>query len=90
MQTVATDQSSGNYNKSIDIIDHTKEKSNKCYQCDYASSYASALKTHMKKHTGEKSNKCSLCDYTSSQASNLRTHMKKHTEEKSNSQAGTL
>ena len=37
-----------------------REKSNKCNQCEYASSYASALKTHLKKHTGEKSNKCSL------------------------------
>ena len=39
------------------------EKSNKCYQCDYASSYASALKTHLKTHGGEKTNKCNQCDY---------------------------
>ena len=90
MQTVVTDKSSGNYKKSMDIVDHTKEKSNKCSQCDYASSYASALKTHMKTHTGEKSNKCNQCDYASSQAGNLRTQMKKHTGEKSNSPAGNL
>ena len=29
-------------------------KSNKCNQCDYASSYASALKTHSKMHIGDK------------------------------------
>ena len=29
-------------------------KSNNCNQCDYASSDASTLKTHLKRHTGEK------------------------------------
>ena len=33
-------------------------KSNKCIQCDYASSHAGHLKTHLKMHSGEKSNKC--------------------------------
>ena len=28
------------------------EKSNKCNQCDYASSYASALRAHLKRHSG--------------------------------------
>ena len=63
---------------------HTGEKSNKCIQCDYASSLAGNLRTHMKKHTGEKSNKCSLCDYASSQAGTLKRHMKTHTGQKSN------
>ena len=31
-------------------------KSNKCNQCDFASSYASALRRHLKTHGGEKSN----------------------------------
>ena len=34
---------------------HSGEKSNKCNQCDFASSYASALRTHLKTHSGEKS-----------------------------------
>ena len=57
---------------------HSGEKTNKCNQCDFASSYAGALRTHLKTHSGEKSNKCNQCDYTSSQTSNLRTHFKMH------------
>ena len=44
------------------------EKSNKCNQCNYASSDAGKLRKHLKTHTGEKSNKCSQCEYTSSHA----------------------
>ena len=39
---------------------HSGEKSNKCNQCDYASSYASNLRAHLKTHSGEKSNKSGL------------------------------
>ena len=39
-----------------------REKSNKCNRCDYASSYAIALKAHLKTHSGEKLNKCNMCD----------------------------
>ena len=56
-----------------------KGKSNKCNQCDYASSVAGSLKRHLKTHSGEKS-----CDYASSQAGNLRKHLKIHSGEKSN------
>ena len=31
---------------------------NKCNQCEFATSYASALRTHLKTHREEKSNKC--------------------------------
>ena len=47
------------------------EKSNKCNQCDFASSSASSLRNHLKIHSGEKSNKCTQCDYASTQAGNL-------------------
>ena len=58
--------------------------SNKCNQCDYASSRVGNLRTHLIMHCGEKSNKCNQCDYASSQASHLKTHLKTHTGEKSN------
>ena len=93
MQTVVTDQSSGNYNKGKDLMDSMNMKviSKKCNLSDFASCNV--------KTTREKSNKCSLCDYASSQAANLKTHMKTHIGEKSNkcsmcdyasSQAGDL
>ena len=41
-------------------------KSSMCTQCDYASFYTSALRSHLTKHRGEKRNKCSECDYASS------------------------
>ena len=63
---------------------HRGEKSNKCNQCDYASSNAGNLRTHLKTHSGEKSNKCTLCDFTSYQAGDLRRHLKTHSGEKSN------
>ena len=59
-------------------------KSNICNQCDYESSRADHLRTHLKMHSGEKSNKCNQCDYASSGAGNSRTHFKMHSEEKSN------
>ena len=60
------------------------EKSNKCSQCDFASSYASSLSIHLKMHSGEKSNKFNLCDYASSWAGDLKKHMKMHSGEKTN------
>ena len=80
-------------------LTHSGEKSNKCNQCDYASSQAGHLETHLEMHSGEKSNKCSQCDFTCSQAFNLRRHLKTHNGEKPNkcnqcdfalSQAGNL
>ena len=59
-------------------------KSNKCNQCDYASSRAGNLRTHLKSHSGEKSNKCKQCDYRSSNVSTLRRHFETHSGLKSN------
>ena len=52
---------------------HSGEKSNKCNQCDYASSQAGHLETHLEMHSGEKKhlkmqsgekpNKCNQCDF---------------------------
>ena len=54
---------------------HSGEKSNKCNQCDFASSQAGDLRRHLKTHSGEKSNKCNKCDFASSYVSALRTHL---------------
>ena len=51
-------------------------KSNKCNQCDYASSRAGNLRQHLTTHSGEKSNKCTQCDYASSRTAHLRRHLK--------------
>ena len=56
-------------------------KSNKCNQCDYASSQAGDLRRHMETHSQEKSNKCNQCNYASSQAGSLRAHLKMHSGE---------
>ena len=62
-----------NFNETVANI-HNK-KLNNCNQCNYASSYANALKTHLKRHTVEKSNKCNQCDYATAYVSTLRAHI---------------
>ena len=57
--TMGTDTKNGT-NKcsaaSNNLRKHAK-KSNKCNQCDFASSSAQVLRDHLKTHSGEKSNK---------------------------------
>ena len=60
------------------VVNEDKEKSKKCNQCDFASSQATPLKTHLKTHSGEKTNKCNQSDYASSRADGLRRHLKTH------------
>ena len=60
------------------------EKPNKCNQCDFATSRADHLWTHLKIHSGEKPNKCNQCDSAFSQAGDLKRHFKTHSGEKSN------
>ena len=60
------------------------KNTNKFNQCDFASSQAIDLRTHLKTHSGQKSNKCNQCDYASSQPGHLRRHLKMHSGEKSN------
>ena len=55
-----------------------------CNQCDFASSWADALKTHFKTHSGEKSNKCDQCDFVYSDPSSLWRHLKTHNGENLN------
>ena len=42
---------------SENLVNVEGEKSNKCNQCDYASSQASNLGRHLTTHSGEKTNK---------------------------------
>ena len=60
------------------------KRSNKCNQCDFASSRADVLRRHLTTHSEEKSNKCNQCDFASSQAGYLRRHSKTHSREKLN------
>ena len=66
------------------IANLQREKSNKCNLCDYASSHAGHLRTHMKMHSGEKSNNCNQCDFACSDPSSLKRHLKRHSGEKAN------
>ena len=53
------------------------EKSNKCNQCDLAST----LKGNFKTHRGERSNKYNQCDYASLRASHMKACLKMHSGE---------
>ena len=89
--TVAMEKNIANYDlvlndANVEILKKNADnviKSNKCNQCNYASSYKSHLRNHLKTHSGEKSNKCHQCDFAFSQAGDLRTHLKTHSREKS-------
>ena len=81
---VTMDQNLENYGLGAKAIGRKLKKSNKCNQCEYASSRADSLRTHVKIHSGEKSNKCNQCDYASSDVGHLKRHLKTHSGEKPN------
>ena len=60
------------------------KRSNRCNQCQYASSHIGNFKMHLKMHNGEKSEKCNQCSYATSHAGTLKRHLKMHSGEKSN------
>ena len=60
----------------VHIKTHNSKNSNRCSQCDYASSQASNLRRHTRIHTGVKSNICNQCDNAFSCAQALTKHIK--------------
>ena len=50
------DWNSRHYSSFSWCFSHGGEKSNKCHQCNYGSSWADVLRTYLKTHSGEKSN----------------------------------
>ena len=60
----------------------SKEKPHKYTQCNFASSYASQLRVHIKTHSLQKPNKCEWCDYSTTTSSNLTRHLLTHSGEK--------
>ena len=61
---------------------HSENKSNKCKQCDYASSQASNMRSRLNTHNRQKFNMCNQCDYAIcipwDQVGDLRNHFKIH------------
>ena len=53
---------SGLTNANMNILGR---KTDKCNQCDFASSQAGHLRTHLKTHSGEGLNKCNQCGFDS-------------------------
>nr|XP_027204656.1 zinc finger protein 808-like [Dermatophagoides pteronyssinus] len=67
------------------LLDRNQRKGDKrynCDQCDYATSYKSALKRHIRIHTGDKPYKCKQCEYSTAQHCNLQKHIRIHSGEK--------
>ena len=57
---------------------HSKERANKCNQCNFASKREDRLRKHLKIHNGEEPIKCGQCDYKSFDSSNMKKHVKRH------------
>ena len=61
---------------------NTRLNPKKCDQCDYATTFATTLKRHIRTHGGQKLNKCDLCGHLFHQTGNLKRHMLIHNGEK--------
>ena len=48
------------------------------HECEYASSQADVVRSHVIAQSGEKSQKCNKCEYLVSHANTLKVHMKIH------------
>ena len=54
---------------------HSGEKSSKCNQCEFASSYVNSLRGHMKIHNREKI-ECEMCEFKTSKRVEFERHTK--------------
>ena len=54
-QDLIADESGVNVDVPLRNTNNERDKSNKCNQCDYASSSPGNLRRHLKTHSGEKS-----------------------------------
>ena len=86
---LAMEQNLANYDfdlkdVSVKTLKKNAEMSNKCNQCDYASSQTGHLRTHLIMHSGEKSNRFNQCDFVTFRVDNLRSHLKMHSGETPN------
>ena len=59
-------------------VTKTGKRSNKCNQCNFASSHIHNLRQQLKIHIGEQSKKCNHCDTETFQTSQLKRHLLIH------------
>ena len=66
-------------------MEHSKKTIHPCPHCEFVSTIATSLRSHILTHTGEKPYKCPdpNCDYASTQMGPLQKHIKRsHVYEK--------
>ena len=55
---------------------YVEVKTQRCYQCDYASNKANSSRVHLKIREDKKSYKCFQCGYALPEAAIIRKHMR--------------